>query len=152
MKKLVLYALLLGATLIFPVEGADVAKLLPVEVVQLDREGEAVVITTDAGTAGIGTTVEAAVENMKKTAEGVVFLDTANYLLVSAAAHSEIENLKGHLKPSVRLCTQDVKIDLKEAAVFLGVHKPKLHLKDYGKGSELELLAEEDGRFILKEK
>ena len=40
MKKIILYSLLLGAALLLPVQGVDVGKLLPVELISFSREGD----------------------------------------------------------------------------------------------------------------
>ena len=150
MKKLLLYILLLGAAVILPVEGTDVGKLLPVELVQLDKIGETVVISTDVGATGTGETVEAAIHDMKSTTAGIVFLDTADYLLVTESAMEEVESIKEHLKPSVRVCIQHVEMNLKDAAAYLSVHKPGHSLRSYQGAQSLQILSEEDGRVILK--
>ena len=150
MKKLLLYILLLGAALILPVEGTDVGKLLPVELVQLDKMGDTVVISTDAGTTGTGETVKAAIRDMEKTAAGIVFLDTADYLLVTESAMEEVESIKEHLKPSVRVCIQHVEMNLKDAAAYLSVHRPEHQLRSCQDPQSLQILTEENGKVILK--
>ena len=150
MKKLLLYILLLGAALILPLEGMDVGRLLPVELVQLDKMGDTVVISTDAGTTGTGKTVKAAIRDMEKTAAGIVFLDTADYLLVTESAMEEVESIKEHLKPSVRVCIQHVEMNLKDAAAYLSVHKPEHQLRSCQDPQSLQILTEESGKVILK--
>ena len=150
MKKILLYILLLGAALIFPAEGIDVGKLLPVELVQLDKMGDTVVISTDAGTTGTGETVKAAIRDMEKTAAGIVFLDTADYLLVKESAIEEVESIKEHLKPSVRVCIQHVEMNLKDAAAYLSVHRPEHQLRSCQDPQSLQILTEENGKVILK--
>ena len=150
MKKILLYILLLGAALILPVEGTDVGKLLPVELVQLDKMGDTVVISTDAGATGTGETVKAAIRDMEKTAAGIVFLDTADYLLVTESAMEEVESIKEHLKPSVRVCIQHVEMNLKDAAAYLSVHKPEHQLRSCQDPQSLQILTEENGKVILK--
>ena len=150
MKKILLYILLLGAALILPVEGTDVGKLLPVELVQLDKMGDTVVISTDAGATGTGATVKAAIRDMEKTAAGIVFLDTADYLLVTESAMEEVESIKEHLKPSVRVCIQHVEMNLKDAAAYLSVHKPEHQLRSCQDPQSLQILTEESGKVILK--
>ena len=150
MKKLLLYILLLGAALILPVEGTDVGKLLPVELVQLDKMGDTVVISTDAGATGTGETVKAAIRDMEKTAAGIVFLDTADYLLVTESAMEEVESIKEHLKPSVRVCIQHVEMNLKDAAAYLSVHRPEHQLRSCQDPQSLQILTEESGKVILK--
>lgn len=150
MKKILLYILLLGAALILPVEGTDVGKLLPVELVQLDKMGDTVVISTDAGATGTGETVKAAIRDMEKTAAGIVFLDTADYLLVTESAMEEVESIKEHLKPSVRVCIQHVEMNLKDAAAYLSVHRPEHRLRSCQDPQSLQILTEESGKVILK--
>ena len=150
MKKILLYILLLGAALILPVEGTDVGKLLPVELVQLDKMGDTVVISTDAGATGTGETVKAAIRDMEKTAAGIVFLDTADYLLVTESAMEEVESIKEHLKPSVRVCIQHVEMNLKDAAAYLSVHRPEHQLRSCQDPQSLQILTEESGKVILK--
>ena len=150
MKKILLYMLLLGAALVLPLEGSDVGSLLPVELVQLDKMGDSVVISTDAGTTGTGETVKTAIRDMEKTAVGIVFLDTADYLLVKESAMPEVESIKEHLKPSVRVCIQHVEMNLKDAAAYLSVHKPECQLRSNQGGQKLQMLTEENGKVILK--
>ena len=150
MKKLLLYMLLLGAALILPLEGTDVGKLLPVELVQLDKMGDTVVISTDAGATGTGETVKAAIRDMGRTTAGIVFLDTADYLLVTESAMEEVESIKEHLKPSVRVCIQHVEMNLKDAAAYLSVHRPEHQLRSCQDPQSLQILTEESGKVILK--
>jgi len=151
MKKIIWYCLLLGAVFLVPVQGTDVGKLLPVELIQIYKEADTVVIATDAGPTGSGTTVDEAVADMKATAAGIVFLDTADHLLVKDLTEEEIEVLEKYLKPSVRVCAQIGQLDPEEAAAFLRVHKPKRQLKDREDGNIAQVLTVENGRMILKE-
>ena len=150
MKKILLYILLLGAALIIPVEGTDVGKLLPVELVQLDKMGDTVVISTDAGATGTGETVKAAIRDMGRTTAGIVFLDTADYLLVTESAMEEVEDIRKHLKRSVRICKQNAELNLEDAAAYLSVHKPECQLRSYQGTQTLQMLTEENGKVILK--
>ena len=151
MKKIIWYCLLLGAAFLVPVQGTDVGKLLPVELIQIYKEADTVVIATDAGPTGSGTTVDEAVADMKATASGIVFLDTADHLLVKDLTEEEIDALEKYLKPSVRVCAQIGQIDPEEASAFLRVHKPKRQLKDWEEGNRAQVLTVENGRMILKE-
>lgn len=151
MKKIIWYCLLLGAAFLVPVQGTDVGKLLPVELIQIYKEADTVVIATDAGPSGSGATVDAAVEDMKATAAGIVFLDTADHLLIRDLTDEEVQTLKNHLKPSVRVCGQIGEIDPEEASAFLRVHKPRLKMKDWKAGENAQTLTAENGRLTLKE-
>ena len=151
MKKIIIYVLLLSAVLLLPLQGTDVGKLLPVEVLQIYKENDTLVLKTDVGASGTGATVDAVIRSLKETAAGTIYLDTAEYLLVEEGAKEAVPELKDHLKYSIYVCGTDGKADLKEAAEFLPVHRPSTRLKDYISWQELEFLAVEDGRMILKE-
>ena len=77
MKRIVLYILLMTAALLAPVERADVGKLRPIETVSVYRENDWVVLRTDTDDVGIGTTAIQALKNMKDSASGIIYLDTA---------------------------------------------------------------------------
>ena len=150
MKKLLIYALLLGVVLLLPMQGTDVGKLLPVELVCVYTEADTVKIVTELGEMGTGATVAEAIDNLKATTAGVVFLDTADYVLIDEASKGKLESIKQHLKPSARICILSADADLKAAAQFLSVHKPQLRLKDSTEDSKMEILTSENGRFMLK--
>ena len=152
MRKIVIYILLLAAALLLPVDGTDVGKLVPVEVVHLYKEGGALVLSTDLGETGVGATVREAVSNLKETTAGIIFLDTANYLIVDKAAEQEVLQMQEYLKSSVRVCVCDGKMDLDGTAAFLNVHRPSVKLKAYNAAETTQLLTKENGRLILKEK
>lgn len=151
MKKIILYAALLGAALVLPVQGTDVGKLIPVELLRIYKEGNAVVIATDLGETGTGATVEKAIENLKSTAAGIIFLDTADYLLVDGSARAEGTALKKYLKSSVRVCISTAELDMEKAAAYLSTHKPETKLRDYEHDGTYAVLTMENGRMILKE-
>ena len=146
-----LYILLLSALFLYPVQGEDVGKLIPVELVHLSRDGDQIIIATDTEAAGSGQTVDAALENLKATAAGIVFLDTADYLLIDESAASEVVALKKHLKASVRVCELAGDLELKEAAVYLAVHGPETKLREYREDADIEKLTVVNGRILLKE-
>ena len=151
MKKILLYILLLAAAVAIPQQGTDVGKLLPVEVVRLDKVGEQVRISTDVGAGGVGATVKDAIENMKATTAGEIFLDTADFLLVTERGREELTAVKEQLKSSVRVCAINGELDLEDAASYLAVHKPSLQLRQCATEKTLPILTEENGKIILKE-
>lgn len=149
MKRLVFYLTVLGAALLVPLRGTDVGKLQPVGLVQLYKEGDAVFVVTDTGDSGWGHTVEAAFENLKQTTAGVVFLDTADFLLVSKDAVNEIRGLERYLKKSVRVCFGEADIDPAEAAEYLNVHRPSVRLREGNRVWSAQSLTYENGRLIM---
>ena len=151
MRKILLYILLLTAVVVIPQQGTDVGKLLPVEVVWLGKAGDMVLVSTDVGAGGIGPTVKDAIENMKETTAGEIFLDTADFLLVTERGQEELASIKELLKTSVRVCVANSEMDLKDAASYLAVHKPSLQLRQCATKKTLPILTEENGKIILKE-
>ena len=141
MKRLILYIGILAMLFAAPVESADVGKLLPVQVVQLRKENGWVVLETDTENRGMGGTVKRALQNLKDTASGIIYLDTAEYLLLEKDAEEEAEQLRDVLKPSVRLCMVHESVELAEAAKFLSVHGQLPKLKTWQKGAELPVLS-----------
>lgn len=150
MKRIFIYIALLAAALMMPLRGTDVGKLQPVGLIQLYMEEDTVVIVTDTGDSGRGTTVDAAFKNLEETTSGIVFLDTADFLLVSKDAVNEVRSLEGYLKPSVRVCIAESDIDPVMAAEYLAVHRPAVRLREQEGFLQAEMLMKENGRLIMK--
>ena len=141
MKRILVYIIILAVLLMLPVKQQDVAKLHPVQVVALDKEKNWVVLETDTGDKGYGRTAQQALQNLKDTSTGIVYLDTAEYLIISKNTEGETEELRRELKRAVRLCMADKPIDLAEAAEFLSTHGGLPKLKEWEKGRELPVLS-----------
>lgn len=146
---IVLY-LVVGLFGFSPFQATDIATLCPVELVWLERDNGLVRIETDGENVGIGATAAEALENMKATASGMIFLDTADYLIVKAGDEALVSQMSEILRPSCSLCTAQSKPDLKETVDFLGIHEPTLKLKDIDtKQQQMQLLRETEGRLEL---
>ncbi len=101
--KILLYVLLIALSLLAPVQRLDVAKLQPVEAVAVYvKEGE-VVLLTDTEDTGRGETAMEALADMKENTIGIIYLDTAEYLLVAPGAEAYADELLSNLKPSVKV-------------------------------------------------
>ena len=121
MRKII-YAAILASLFWIPLERLDVAKLLPIQAVAVYKQGSQVVLETDMKNIGRGATVAAALENLKETTPAVVYLDTAEFLLVSPNATDCVADLKQYLKPSVRGCICDGEGAVKETAKYVEIH------------------------------
>lgn len=152
MKRIVIYGLLLVLTVAMPVKKTDVADLRPVEVIAIYREGEAVRLTTDTKDSGAGADVLQALANMKQTTPAVIYLDTAEYLLIGQGAEEDAQQLRSVLKPNIRLCGAVPGIDLQEAAKYLPVHGGLTPLRHWNMGDPLPFLTQENGRIKMSEK
>ena len=148
MKHWVQYIAVLVLIATLPFKGTDIAKLAPVEVVWLTEENSQVYLQTDTGDIGMGKTVEDALANMKATALGTIFLETADYLVVKMGREDLVVQVYNVLRPSCMVCAAEKLPDMKSAAQFLAAHEPQITLRQYrAECGNLAILAERDGRF-----
>lgn len=150
MKKTIIYGILLTAALLIPNEATDLEKMKPVEAVLVRMEDDLIIIETDTEDVGIGATVAQAMRNLEETTAGTIFLDTADYLLVTEGTEQQILEMAQYLKKSVRICYAEEQIDIVDAVEFLRAHRPEIKLRQWKDGAEIEVLKEENGRLIMK--
>ena len=141
--------LILGAVLLVPVNKVDVAQLRPIEVISIYKEGSTVVLETDTEDIGRGADVLAALQDMKQTSPAVIYLDTAEYLLIAENAVKEAEQLRGVLKEAVQLCMAQERINLQEAAKYLPVHGEFPKLRQWKAGDQLPVIGLENDRIKI---
>ena len=118
----IIYIVILALLFFAPVERVDVAKLLPIQAVAIYLEADTVVLETDTEDKGRGEDASKALDALKENTPAVVYLDTAEYLLVSEEAVSLVDELRPYLKPSVKVCVCDASGSVKNAAKYLDVH------------------------------
>ena len=127
MRK-VLYVVILALVFFAPVDRLDVSKLEPVRSVAMTMKGNQIVLKTDGGRMGKGKTVKDALENLKETTPAVIYLDTAEYLLVSKNAINRVEEIMQYLKKNVMIAPY-YGTDVKEETKYIESHtdrrKPK---------------------------
>ena len=152
MKRILLYVLILAAAVWAPVDGSDVGKLQPVQLVSLYKDEETVVLETDTQDRGIGATVDQAFENLEKTTPAIIYLDTADYLLVSEDALEYVGELDRYLKKSVRICLQETPLDPVSASEYLRAQQGLPRLNRWQPGNDLPVLRQFEKRFILSKK
>lgn len=119
--RIILYLLVIAAVLLIPVECLDVAKLQPVETVAVYMDRGCVILKTDEGSAGKGKTALEALEDLKENTPAVVYLDTADYLLIGGGAEEAAQQLMPYLKKSVKTDVYHGG-DVKEEGKLLDVH------------------------------
>lgn len=128
---------------------ADIGKLKPVEVIQIIVVEESVTIRTDSGDYGTGENLTAALEKLRESADGEVFLDTADQLILTGNPTGEWQSIFEMLRPSSGVCVAGAETDLEQAAKYLAMHPPKVTLRDLraGEGTPEHLIMEgERGR------
>ncbi len=136
--------------LLLPFQGNDVGKLRPVELVTMGREGGDVVLETDTGDTGRGEDPMAALKDLKRSAPGALFLDTADYFLVTREVENLLPELSGVLRPAVEVCVFQEGTDLEDAAEYLRAHSPEVTLLAWRtQGKALPELRKEGGEYRL---
>ena len=120
MRTLLYIVILLGLTAA-PVKPLELAKLEPVQTVSVDYAQNQIILQTDTGSKGIGDTIEAAIDDLEEGTPGVIYLDTAQYLLLTKDAIPYILGIENHLRNSVRVCLWDGKGSLEMADKYLSV-------------------------------
>lgn len=149
MKRAVIYAILLAGVFFAPVEKVDVAKLRPIEIIYVSREDQTVLLQTDTDDLGMGDDALSALENMKQTSPAVIYLDTAQYLLIGPGGEEAALQLKGVLKDNVQLCKTEEQVNLQQAARYLPVHGKLPKFSQWEEGQSLPVLHEQNDRIKL---
>lgn len=129
--RFIIYIIILALLFLAPVERVDVAKLLPIQAVAIYLDTGDVVLETDTQHTGRGEDAAEALDALKINTPAVVYLDTAEYLLVSQDAVSCVDALRQHLKPSVKVCVCDVSGSVKDTAKYLDVHADLPELRNW---------------------
>ena len=140
MKRWYIYILVVAVVLIVPVTRADVADLRPVQTVALYRTSLGYRIETDTQDAGEGTNVMAAFAALKGSAPGILYLDTADYLVVALDAVDGVDDMRGILKKSARICGIKGRPDLVFVSRYLTVHGSIPRLSRWEKDNCLPVL------------
>jgi len=121
-KRIIAYCLILALALLIPVERLDVADLEPVQAVWAYRYKGNVVLQTDTQDQGRGATLQEALADLENNCLKIVYLDTAQFLLVSEEMQTQIPELKQYLKDSVKVCLWDGNGSVADAAQYLSAH------------------------------
>lgn len=132
MRKIA-YVVILAMLFLAPVKRLDVANLQPVQTVAIYTEPGAVVLETDTHNVGRGASVAEAVANLEEMTPGVIYLDTAEYLLVSTDAEEYVDALRKYLAPSVEVSRWVIGNDVEIAAKYLSEERNLPKLKNWKK-------------------
>ena len=151
-KRILLYAIILIALLAAPVESMNVGELIPIEAVSIYKEAGTFIMETDTGNSGKGETVALALQNLKDTASGRIYLDTARYLLVMGDAQEEVQQLRPLLRRSVKLAVMGQPVEMESVAKFLDAHDGLPKLKHWKYDIELPVLSGGKDSFIFLKK
>ena len=122
MKRIIIYCIILAGILWIPVERMEIRDLEPIQAVWMYREEGEFVLKTDTEDEGRGESVQEALEDMKEKSSGIVYLDTAQFLLVSDNAQEQIGELAPYLKGKVKISLWEGG-EIQEAARYMQSHK-----------------------------
>lgn len=115
----------------------DVAKLKPVELLYVYKEAGSFAVQTDTEDSGTGTTLAEALADMRDAANGEIFLETVEYVLVSEQAKKDVLELKDYIRPSTKIILASGMVDTKLAAAYLAVHKPEVSFVIWQQGGAM---------------
>ena len=138
MKKILSFAVvlaLLGLTDPMPFGGTDVGKLHPVEVLYVGESENTISIITDTGVSGAGNTLEEAIADLHMRATGKVFLETANYLLLSPQMQLDAAAFWDFLRPACQVYYCRAAEDIHNAASYLESHPSQITLLSWRTGT-----------------
>ena len=71
-----------------PRTGTDAAKLLPAQVLMIAQKDGRITVESDNGASGSGATLPDALAAMREGAEGTLFLDTAEHIILLQSAQA----------------------------------------------------------------
>lgn len=115
----------------------DASELLPARVLCIRAEEGAVAVSCDNGAAGRGETLEAALSDMERTAKGVLFLDTAEHILIYEGARELTGQTArcARLRPAAKVYFADSgALDCADTAEFLQAHSGRVTLSEVRAG------------------
>ena len=138
--RILAYVVILVLLFFAPLERLDVAKLEPVQTVAISMVDGQVVIQTDTKNKGQAENIQAAIDDLEKNTPGVIYLDTAEYLLVTEEVFSYTNAIEPYLRPTVKVCLWDGRGQVEEAAKFLGIRNdlPSIRQWNTDKGCPVE--------------
>lgn len=132
-------------------QGMDVAKLEPVEAFYIYMEADKIHLDADTGASGVGYSFDRALEDLHSTADAAVFLDTADYLLVTERTKNILPELQALFRPSARVVVATGAVDMEKALQFLKARDPEYTLKDSMTGdTAIPKLMNALGRYYLE--
>lgn len=160
MKQIVWFVLLAAAlsmTGLLPFESNDVASLVPVEALTVDlKEGQ--VILDGGDCQGRGEDWTSALEDLRKGAEGTVFLGTAEQVVLAQRAASLLPDIirSQELRPAAVICVcRGEPPKPEEAAKYLSAHDAGVTIQKVqavmlrGEGIALPMLIKTEGGLRL---
>ena len=128
--------------------GVQLEHLKPVEVLYLYEDGGQLVLCTDTGEMGRGSDPQQAVENLKTTTPGSLFLDTADQLVLTEQTVWDMDAMWKFLRPATEVCVAADSIEPETVAPYLAAHSPGVTMLDVKtREKSLPILRMTEGRY-----
>ena len=146
----------LGAMDLLPFHARDVADLLPVKTVFITRSGEEYAVDVGAGVQAVGKTLSEALQQLRETSPGEVFLPTAEQLVLAEPDRDAVEAVaeESGFRPAAGICKTLLPIPDQEAlSRYLETHPSDYTILDLradllaGKQPSIPELRAENGGF-----
>lgn len=150
-KALWLSAGVICLSLFFAAPKTDLGSLRPVRLVQATSSGPMVHLWTDTGLYGEGVDFSAAIQDLRNTAPGQVYLETADYLLVTPVTVKLLPELRQVLRPGTEVALIASIVDGEKAAEFLSAHPGGVPLRSAREHTVLPRLITKGERYVLEE-
>ena len=113
--------------------------IIPGQIVYWDG-GHYIITETDTEDTGEGKTVSEAFSDLVDTTPGVIYLDTADFFLISTESEEAVEDMRKYLKKSVKICAVTGQGDLKTVSKFLSVQPGLMLFSRWKQGDPLPVL------------
>ena len=132
------WSIMLGCLLVLYLlpgrQETKIGSLKPVEVLLVSIEENRICVATDTKDRGVGITLTAALEDMKASSSGEIFLETVSYVLVTEETRLLLEQLSRILRPGTLVLLSAGQVEPEKVAEFLAVHKTKCALRECADG------------------
>ena len=152
MRRWILYAAILILLVAAPFQKMNISRLSPVQTVWVAEVNGEILLQTAGGAQGIGADIPAALENLNAGAADIVFLETADYLIIETGTEALLEQASLVFRPSCMVCAAASMPELEQATKFLRIHEPVVTLRQWMvEHNALQQLVAEEGRLIWNE-
>lgn len=116
-----------------PRTGTDAAKLLPAQVLMIAQKDGRITVESDNGASGSGATLPDALAAMREGAEGTLFLDTAEHIILLQSAQALLPAVvqQRQFRPAAKLYLARMDaLDAESCVDFLQAHPGSVTLAD----------------------
>lgn len=135
-----------------PERGMEISRLRPASLLYVYESEGNVVMQTDMGDRGEGGNPKDALLDLKRCAPGIVFLDTAQHLILTEQTLALLSEISEILQPTAEVWIGKNGLDAKKAEAYLSAHPTGATLLAVQtRNAEIPVLKREKGRLCIAE-